>query len=999
MTRATRPGRARTLLLALASLAVAACKTGLEVPEGALVTCGSDADCPGGYICRSTLGRCVRPGGDVTAPELVTASLQVDPPLVGTATATVTVAFEVSEPLASDPVAFLRLSGAGATTRALAVQSRDLALNRYVLSYSPAPASDGEGDVSFVATFIDAAGNEGHVELPRVAVFDFTAPRLARDTGGAAVVAVALTPPATSPRRDVDAITVGTRVRVDFAASEPLAGGAGSPVVKLASGGNAVTLTQLSGNTLSYVYETVMGAGFIDGPASLTAHLTDLAGNVADVPLATVQVKTQRPASPAVGTAGAVLFHRVPWGSDATGGAEAYYLRGAAGAVPASTLAVVYSDPTVISSGGTLVGREIARVAASVTGAFGGDVGDAAPFPLYMGDSPDVYVAAVDGAGNVSDADGDPSNGIQAALVRDVAWTATMLGKIPGRVFPNPHAFEGRQVWTPTLAQRGSKPASVPADVGRPDGTQASVRGAPHWLPARRYGTLGPRGGVGMAYDPVRGCRVAFSGEGWDGCDSGFYCSQWESCRGGAWGAPAIDDPEGDGNPALAPRLPLLFVGGRGASVLADGTDLWEWNGTSWRKLVMTDPEGDGNPSPRRNHAIAYDEARQRLVLFGGSLLAGGAALGDTWETDFRSWRRVCTGAPCTSAMPAARSEHTMVYDPVRKVTLLVGGVLANGTSYDTATWTWNGSAWTPCSTAACVNTSPAQRKSASLTFDSGRGKAVAFGGITSIGMDGGLFEWNGTGWTAVCTAAPCSTTRPEARAHASFFYDLRSRPHRPLRRRRRRLRPAASAPATGATPSGSGTGAPGARSSARGRGAAVSVSGVTPVYNPVRDRVVLFGGQEQLRRTRAPRTCWDGASGRPRARLTVPPARDELRCRVGAVGRLERLRLDGQRRGRRRPDRPPPPGGAARTGAATARSPPRGPRSAKATSPRSPAGAVLFGGRDGSGHVSVRHVGVSLGTGAWAPGAQQRLRHERGSVRALRARDDARHRLRGRSR
>ncbi len=474
MTRAARPGRARTLLLALASLAVAACKTGLEVPEGALVTCGSDADCPGGYICRSTLGRCVRPGGDVTAPELVTASLQVDPPLVGTATATVTVAFQVSEPLASDPVAFLRLSGAGATTRVLAVQSRDLALNRYVLSYSPAPASDGEGDVSFVATFIDAAGNEGHVELPRVAVFDFTAPRLARDTGGAAVVAVALTPPATSPRRDVDAITVGTRVRVDFAASEPLAGGAGSPVVKLASGGNAVTLTQLSGNTLSYVYETVMGAGFTDGPADLTAHLTDLAGNVADVPLATVQVKTQRPASPAVGTAGAVLFHRVPWGSEATGGAEAYYLRGAAGAVPASTLAVVYSDPTVISSGGTLVGREIARVAASVTGAFGGDVGDAAPFPLYMGDSPDVYVAAVDGAGNVSDADGDPSNGVQAALVRDVAWTATMLGKIPGRVFPNPHAFEGRQVWTPTLAQRGSKPAANARRRGAP-GRHAGV--------------------------------------------------------------------------------------------------------------------------------------------------------------------------------------------------------------------------------------------------------------------------------------------------------------------------------------------------------------------------------------------------------------------------------------------------------------------------------------------------------------------------------------------
>ena len=38
-----------------------------------------------------------------------------------------------------------------------------------------------------------------------------------------------------------------------------------------------------------------------------------------------------------------------------------------------------------------------------------------------MGDAPDVYVASVDAAGNVSDEDGDPTNGLQAALVRDVA--------------------------------------------------------------------------------------------------------------------------------------------------------------------------------------------------------------------------------------------------------------------------------------------------------------------------------------------------------------------------------------------------------------------------------------------------------------------------------------------------------------------------------------------------------------------------------------------------
>ena len=135
-----------------------------------------------------------------------------------------------------------------------------------------------------------------------------------------------------------------------------------------------------------------------------------------------------------------------------------------------------------------LVGREIARTSADSTGAFGGDVGGLAPFQLFMGDTPDIYVAAVDAPGNVSDVDGSGSNGAQAALVRDVAWTATMLGKVPGRVFPNPHGLDGRQAWTATLAQRGSKPITTPADAGRRDGVGASVRGAPHWLPARKIG-------------------------------------------------------------------------------------------------------------------------------------------------------------------------------------------------------------------------------------------------------------------------------------------------------------------------------------------------------------------------------------------------------------------------------------------------------------------------------------------------------------------------------
>jgi hypothetical protein len=871
---------ARIVLLAAAVLS--ACSGNVQLPDGALVSCGADGDCPDGYICRATLGRCVRPGGDVTAPELLTSSLVVTPVRVGSNTPSITVEFQVSEGLAADPQAFLSWPGQGSTTRRLSVVSKDEAAHSYVLSYSPAPGSDPEGDVSLDASFIDDAGNQGHAGLPNVAVFDFTAPRLAVDLGGAPVAEVTLTPPATSPLRDVTAVTVGTRLRVGFAANELLAGAGASPRVTLTSGATSVPLTQLSGNGLSYVYETVVAPGLPQGTAALAAHLTDLAGNEADVSLGTVPVVTQRPATPAVNAAGAVVFHRIPWGSEATLGGQAYYLRGLAGSVPAGATAIAYSDPTVVSAGGVLVGREIARATADGSGAFGGDVGDPTPFQLFMGDSPDVYVAAVDAAGNVSDADGDPSNGLQAALVRDVSWTATLQGKIPGRVFPNPHAFEGREVWTPTLAQEGGRPLSTPADVGRQDGARASVRGAPYWLPARRPGQLPYRGGTGMVHDPVRNCRVAYGGVGWDACDSGFYCDQWEACRGGPWFRPQVDDPEGDGNPPLATELPLVFAGGRGATVLATGTDLWEWDGVSWRKLSMTDPEGDGDPSPRTGHAIAYDEARQRLLLFGGRAVAGGASLADLWETDFRSWRQLCTTAPCSATRPVARFGHAMVYDPARKNVLLVGGITATG--FDIATWTWDGAAWTSrCTTAPCVTSSPAQRSGHGLAFDTGRDRAVVFGGSGSGGYADGTYEWNGTAWTAACTTAPCSTTRPTPRGHPSLFYDLD--------RGRTVLYggevgfgnpECSSGPFCGTEWEWSGSAWTQVTSAAS---FPPSVRDVEPVYDPVRDRVVLFGGRNNSGAFTSATWLWDGASWAQASPATVPTARAQYAAAWVATG------------------------------------------------------------------------------------------------------------------
>src|SRR6185503_7686360 len=65
-------------------------------------------------------------------------------------------------------------------------------------------------------------------------------------------------------------------------------------------------------------------------------------------------------------------------------------------------------------------------------------------------------------------------------------------------------------------------------------------------------------------------------------------------------------------------------------------------------------------PGRRNQHALAYDSARHRVVLFGGTD-SKSRALNDTWEWDGTRWIR---GFPQTP--PPARSRHALAYDAAR---------------------------------------------------------------------------------------------------------------------------------------------------------------------------------------------------------------------------------------------------------------------------------------------------------------------------------------------
>jgi hypothetical protein len=188
-----------------------------------------------------------------------------------------------------------------------------------------------------------------------------------------------------------------------------------------------------------------------------------------------------------------------------------------------------------------------------------------------------------------------------------------------------------------------------------------------------------PRAGHAMASDSALNRLLLFGGES---LGPGLLRDTWE-WDGGAW--TQLEDI----GPARRRGHALAFDRTRGRLVLFGGVassnglgDTWEWDGTTWIQVAdfgadpclgssmvfngqriflfgglasMQDPsakisgttwEWDAGrwmvrqhigPAGRWGHAMAWDWARQRVVLFGGNALPAGVEpvpLGDTWEFD-----------------------------------------------------------------------------------------------------------------------------------------------------------------------------------------------------------------------------------------------------------------------------------------------------------------------------------------------------------------------------
>ena len=202
-----------------------------------------------------------------------------------------------------------------------------------------------------------------------------------------------------------------------------------------------------------------------------------------------------------------------------------------------------------------------------------------------------------------------------------------------------------------------------------------------------------------------------------------------------------------DGNHSLSIRV---------TNLLGSTTTSWTFRTTSldWTHLAPT-----LSPSARNGESLAYDDACDCVIMFGGVAFPTDLSnprtvyLSDTWEWDGTTWTQLFP----VHSPGQGDSVYQMIFDQAQHVMILFGGALEG------ETWAWDGSDWTQL----FPSTVPPNGGS-SLAYDSARGRIVKFGGYSSTsGPNNDTWEWDGVDWIEV---TPPST--PSARYGSAMAYD-----------------------------------------------------------------------------------------------------------------------------------------------------------------------------------------------------------------------------------
>jgi hypothetical protein len=289
-----------------------------------------------------------------------------------------------------------------------------------------------------------------------------------------------------------------------------------------------------------------------------------------------------------------------------------------------------------------------------------------------------------------------------------------------------------------------------------------SLAGTPTWTALSPTGTPpSARGSHSAIYDPVRDCMVVFGG----GDASGLRNDVWALSLAGtpAWtevfptGAPP--SVRGDHSAVYDPvRDRMLVFGGAAHSYL---NDVWALSLAGTPTWTALSPMGTP-PSVRSTQSAIYDPVRDRMVVYGGY----GA---HTYRNDV--WALSLAGTPAWTALvpigtpPSGRCGHTANYDPLSDRMVVYGGY--DDSSFRNDVWVLSLASTTAWTAMTPSGAAPSARMSHSAICDQLRGRLVLFGGY-----DG--YPHNDV-WALTLTDVPAWTalsTPPSARSAQSAIYD-----------------------------------------------------------------------------------------------------------------------------------------------------------------------------------------------------------------------------------
>lgn len=260
----------------------------------------------------------------------------------------------------------------------------------------------------------------------------------------------------------------------------------------------------------------------------------------------------------------------------------------------------------------------------------------------------------------------------------------------------------------------------------------------------------GRRGRSVAAYDPDRGVVVMFSGID-DASPPALLGDTWELADG-HWTRVSTTGPAPRIDAAMtydAARRRMVLFGGKRLNGAQLPAETWTWDGAAWSLATPAT-----SPPTRSGSAMAFDQARGRVVMFGGS-----GPTSDTWEWDGATWL-----ARTPAQSPPARSRHLLAYDPIARHVLAVGGLAGNVVVAPASdTWAWDGTTWTQASSSGI-----SARLGSAIAWNPARRRLTLFGGAPSPGTvtpNDDTWEWDGAAWRQVFTSDP----PPGRQAHLAF--------------------------------------------------------------------------------------------------------------------------------------------------------------------------------------------------------------------------------------